>query len=80
MRLTPYLFAVNQLEAARPPALTFLMLQAASHSVRNALIVFSLRCSTCVHCGDGLLVSLWAFLILRVALIASTDMPSPDTA
>lgn len=41
---------------------------------------FSLRCSACVHCGDGLLVSLWAFLISRVALIASTDMPSPDTA
>lgn len=29
-RLTPYLFAVNQLEAAQPPALTFLMLQAAT--------------------------------------------------
>lgn len=30
VRLTPYLFAVNQLEATQPPALTFLMLQAAT--------------------------------------------------
>lgn len=30
VRLTPYLFAVNQLEAAQPPALTYPMLQAAT--------------------------------------------------
>lgn len=29
------LFTVNQLEAAQPPALTYPMLQAASHSVSN---------------------------------------------